>query len=168
MILLKYCTLYVSKFGKFSSGHRTGKGQFSFQPQTRAMPKNVQTTIQLPSFHMLATLCSKSSKLGFSSTLTEIFQMYKLGFEEAEEPEIKLTTFAGSWRKQGNSRKTSTSASLTSWNVDCVDHNKLQKILKEMGVPDSLPISWEICIWVKKHQLEIDMEQCISSKLGKE
>ena len=38
--------------------------------------------------------------------------MYKLGFEEAEEPEIKLPTFAGSWRKQGNFRKTSTSASL--------------------------------------------------------
>ena len=132
------------------------------------MPKNVQTTIQLPSFHMLAMLYSKSSTLGFSSTWTEIFQMYKLGFEEAEEPEIKLTTFAGSWKKQGNSRKTSTSALLTSWNVDCVDHNKLQKILKEMGVPDSLPVSWEICIWVKKQQLEVDMEQCISSKLGKE
>ena len=39
--------------------------------------------------------------------------MYKLGFEEAEEPEIKLPTFVGSWRKQGNSRKTSTSALLT-------------------------------------------------------
>ena len=39
--------------------------------------------------------------------------MYKLDFEEAEEPEIKLSTFVGSWRKQGNSRKTSTSVSLT-------------------------------------------------------
>ena len=37
-----------------SSGHRTGKGQFSFQSQRRAMPKNVETTIQLHSFHMLA------------------------------------------------------------------------------------------------------------------
>ena len=39
--------------------------------------------------------------------------MYKLGFEEAEKPEIKLLIFVGSWRKQGSSRKTSTSASLT-------------------------------------------------------
>ena len=39
--------------------------------------------------------------------------MYKLGFKKAEEPEGKLPTFVGSWRKQGNSRKTSTSASLT-------------------------------------------------------
>ena len=43
-MLLKYCTQYVSKFGKLSSGHRTGRGQFSFQFQRKAMPKNTQTT----------------------------------------------------------------------------------------------------------------------------
>ena len=46
--------LYTSKFGTLSSGHRTGKGQFSFQSQRKSIPKNVQTTAQLPSFHMLA------------------------------------------------------------------------------------------------------------------
>ena len=45
------------KFGKLSRGHRTGKGQFSFQPQRKAMPKNVQTTAQLHSSHMLANSC---------------------------------------------------------------------------------------------------------------
>ena len=40
----KCCTQYASKFGKLSSGHRTGKGQFSFQSQRKAMPKNAQTT----------------------------------------------------------------------------------------------------------------------------
>ena len=44
-----------SKFGKFSSGHRTGKGQFSLQSQRRAKSKNIQTTTQLQSFHMLAS-----------------------------------------------------------------------------------------------------------------
>ena len=44
----------TSKFGKLSSGHRTGKGQFSFQSQRKAMPKNAQTTAQLHSSHMLA------------------------------------------------------------------------------------------------------------------
>ena len=43
----------ASKFGKLSNGHRTGKGQFSFQSQRKAMPKNAQTTAQLHSFHML-------------------------------------------------------------------------------------------------------------------
>ena len=47
------CTQYVSKFGKFSSAHRTGKGQFSFQSQRKVMPKNAQTTAQLHSSHML-------------------------------------------------------------------------------------------------------------------
>ena len=47
---------------------KTGKGQFSFQHQRKAMPTDVQITIQLHSFHMLANLCSKSFKLGFSST----------------------------------------------------------------------------------------------------
>ena len=46
-------TQSASKFGKFSSGHRTGKGQFSFQSQRKAMPKNAQTTAQLHSSHML-------------------------------------------------------------------------------------------------------------------
>ena len=44
---------YASKFGKLSSGHRTGKGQFSFQSQRKAMPKKAQTTAQLHSSHML-------------------------------------------------------------------------------------------------------------------
>ena len=46
-------TLYASKFGKLSSGHRTGKGQFSFQSLRKAMPKNAQTTAQLHSSHTL-------------------------------------------------------------------------------------------------------------------
>src|SRR5574337_694590 len=65
--------------------------------------------------------------------------MFKLVLEKAEEPEIKLPTSAGSWKKQESSRKTSTSASLTNAKAfDCVDHNKLWKILKEMGIPDHL------------------------------
>ena len=52
MFLLKCCSKYASKLGKLSSGHRTGKGQFLFQSQRRAMPKNVHTTSQLQSFLM--------------------------------------------------------------------------------------------------------------------
>ena len=49
----KCCTQYASKFGRLSSGHRTRKGQFSFQSQRKAMPKNAQTTAQLHSSHTL-------------------------------------------------------------------------------------------------------------------
>ena len=68
----------------------------------------------------------------------------QLDLEKAEEPEIKLPTSAGSWKKQESSRKTSTSALLTTPKTlltiskDCVDHNKLWKILQEMGIPDHL------------------------------
>ena len=65
--LLKCCTQYVRKFGKVSNDHRTGKGTFSSQFQRKVMPKNVQTTIQLYSFHMLARKCSKYFKLDFNS-----------------------------------------------------------------------------------------------------
>ena len=47
---------------------------------------------------------------------------------------------------------------------DCVDHNKHWKILKEMGIPDHWPASWEISMRVKKQQLELDMEQQTGSK----
>ena len=55
------------QLGKLSSGPRTGKGQFSFQSQRKAMPKNAQTTAQLYSSHTLVKYCSKFSKLGFSN-----------------------------------------------------------------------------------------------------
>ena len=64
---VKVLNSIYNKFGKLSSGHRTGKGQFSFQPQRKAMPKNVQTTAQLHSSHTLANSCSKFSKPGFSN-----------------------------------------------------------------------------------------------------
>ena len=58
--------------------------------QRRAKAKNIQTAIQLCSLHML---CSKSFRVGFSSRWTENLQIYKLGFQEAEEPEVKLPLF---------------------------------------------------------------------------
>ena len=54
MMLWKCCTQYASKFGKLSSGHRTGKGQFSLQSQRKPMPKNAHTTAQLHLSHKLA------------------------------------------------------------------------------------------------------------------
>ena len=53
MMLWKCYIQYTNKFGKLNSGHRTGKGQFSFQSQRKAMPKNAQTTTQLHSSHTL-------------------------------------------------------------------------------------------------------------------
>ena len=64
--------------------------------------------------------------------------MFKLVLEKAEEPEIKLPTSAGSSKKQESSRKTSTSALLTMPKPLTVDHKKLWKILKEVGIQEHL------------------------------
>ena len=67
------------------------------------------------------------------------FQMFRLDLEKTEEPEIKLPTSTGLSKKEENSRKASTSASLTTLKViECVDHNKLLEIGKEIGIPDHL------------------------------
>ena len=94
--------------------------------------------------------------------------MCKLDFKEAEEPEIKLPAFAGSSKKQESSRKTSISAllttpkSLTVWiTTNC------GKFFKRWEYQTTWPAFWEICMQVKKQQLELDMEQQICSKLGK-
>ena len=100
------------------------------------MPKNAQTTTQLHLSHTLAKQCSKFSKWGFNSTWTENFQNFNLDLEKAEEPEIKLPTSVGSWKKQESSRKTFTSTLLTTPKPKTVDHNKLWKILKEKRISD--------------------------------
>ena len=67
------------------------------------------------------------------------FQMFKLDLEKAEEPEIKLPTSVGSLEKQESSRKNIYFCFIAYAKAfDCVDHNKLWKILKEMGTPDHL------------------------------
>ena len=147
MILLKCCNQHASKCGKFSNGHRTGKGQFSFQSQRREMPKNVQTTAQFHSFHMLARYCSKSFKWGFNSTWTKNFQMYKLDLEKAEELEIKLPAFTGSQRKQGNSRKTFISSSMTTWNLRlCGSQQTVENSSRDRNTrPPYLPPEKSVC-----------------------
>ena len=102
------------------------------------MTKNAQTTAQLLSSHTLAKWPLKFSKPGFNSTWTVNFQMFRLVLEKAEEPEIKLPTSIGSLKKQESSRKTFTFALLTMPKPLTADHNKLWKILQEMGIQDHL------------------------------
>ena len=65
--------------------------------------------------------------------------MFKLVLEKAEEPEIKLPTSIGSWKKQESSRKNIYFCFIDNARAfDCVDHNQLWKILKELGIPDHL------------------------------
>ena len=97
------------------------------------------------------------------------FQMFKLILEKTEEPEIKLPTSVASSKKQESFRKTSTSTLLTMpkpltvWiTINC------GKLFKRWEWQTTLPASLEICMQVKKQQLELEMEQQSGSKLEKE
>ena len=125
-MLLECCTQYISKFGKLSNGHRAGNGQFSLQSQRRAMLKNVQTTKQLHLFHMLSK--------GYVQDSSAVHEL--------------RTSGCTSWvqkrqRQQRSNCKHSTDhrksrgipakhLPLFHWlHFDCVDHNKLLKILRD-------------------------------------
>ena len=114
-----------------------------FQSQRKAIARNAQTTTKLHS--------SRTSKV-MLKILQARLQQYmncelpdiQLGLGKAEEPEIKLPTSVGSSKKQESSRKNKQTKNIYfcfidyAKAIDCVDHNKLQKILKEMGIPDHL------------------------------
>ena len=100
---------------------------------------------------------------------TENLQIFKLDLEKAEEPETKLPTSLWSQKKQENSRKTSTSVSLTTLkHLTVWITTNCGKFLKRWEYQIVLPAAWEICMQVKKQQLELDMEQQTGSKLRKE
>ena len=91
--------------------------------------------------------------------------MFELILEKAEEPEIKVPTSAVLSKKQESSKKTTYFSFIDYVKLfDCVDHNKLQKILKEWKYQITFPASWEICMQVKKQQLEPAMEQLTGSR----
>ena len=127
------------------------------------VPKKGNTK-ECSNYHTIA-LISHASKVmlkilqaSFNSMWTEKFQMFKLDLEKAEEPEIRLPTSVGLLKKQENSRKTSTSASLTMLNPLTVwITTNCGKFLKRWEYQTALPTSWEICMQVKKQQLESDI-----------
>ena len=83
--------------------------------------------------------------------------MFKMDLEKAEELEIKLPTSTGSLKKQEFQKNIYFCFIDFANAFDCVDHNRLWKIL-------TWPASWEICMQVRKQQLELDMEQQTGSK----
>ena len=130
MMLLKCCIQYAS------SGHRTGKGQFSFQSQRKAMPKNVQTTAQLHSFHILVKYAqnsaSQASILRELSTARCTSQIQK----RQRNQRSNCKHFFWIMEKLEFQKNIFFYFINHTKSFDCVDHNKLWKAPKEMGIPD--------------------------------
>ena len=100
------------------------------------MWKNAETTTQLYSFHMPSRLCSKSFKLGFSSMWPENFQRYKLDLEKQRNQRSNSQHPLD--HKKAREFQKNIYSCFTDYAkaFDCVDHNKLWKILQAMGIPD--------------------------------
>ena len=166
-ILWKCCPQYASKFGKRSSPHRTGKGQFSFQSQRKAMLKNAQTTAQLHSSHMLVSDAQNSPTQ--ASTVGEPWtSRYSWWFSKMQRNERSNCQHAvGSLKKQESSIKTSALLTMpktvTMWTT-----TNCGKFFKSWEYQTTWPDSWKICMQVRRQQLELDMEQQTGSKSGKE
>ena len=163
MMLWKCCTQYANKFGKLSSGHRTGKGQFSFQSQRKAKEYSNDCTI---------ALISHASKV-MLKILQDRFQQYvncelphvQACFRKGRGTRDQIANILWSLKKQESSRKTSISALLTMpkpltvWiTITC------GKFWKRWEYQTTWPASSEICMQVRKQQLEMDMEQLTGSK----
>ena len=130
-MLLKCCTQYVSKFG--NSAMATGLGNVSFhcntkEGQCQRVFKLSYICTPFTCYYRKAMLKILQARL--QQYIFENFKIYKLCLKEAEEPEIKLLTFL-----EDSSRKTSTSASLTTLRPLAVWITKNWKVLKEMGIP---------------------------------
>ena len=139
-MLLKWCIQNVSKYGKFSSSHRTEKGQFSFQSQIRIMPKNVQTMAQSHSFNMPEKLWSKSFNL--QKYVNWKIPDLQTEFRKDRGARDEIANNCQSWRKQRNPRrekkkKKSMSVSLTMLKSLSVLITANWKILK-LGIPGHL------------------------------
>ena len=121
IMLVKCCTQHASKFGKLSTGHRT---IFISIPK-KGNTKECSNYCTISLISQANKVMLKIFQASLHSTWTEKFQMFKLDLEKAEEEEIKLPTYAGSSKKQESSRKTSTSALLTTpkpltvWITNC-------------------------------------------------
>ena len=99
-MLWKCFTQYVSKFGKPSSGHRTGKCQSLSQFPRRTVLKTVQITRQLHLSPMPVRLCWKSFKVGFSISWTKTFQMFRLGLERQRNQKSNWQHLLDHWKSK--------------------------------------------------------------------
>ena len=131
------------------------------------MPKNAQTTTQLHSSHTLVMLKILQARL--QQYVNRELPDVQAGFRKGRGSRDQIANIRWIIKKAREFQKNIYFCFIDYAKAfDCVDHNKLCKILKEIGIPDHWLVSWEICMQVRKQQLELDMEQQTGSKLGKE
>ena len=163
MILRKCCTEYASQFTKLSSGHRTGKGQFSFQSWRKAMPKNARTTAQLHSPHTLVMFKILQARL--QQYVNREFPDVQAGLRKGRGTRDQIANICWIMEKAREFQK-NIYFCLTDYAkaFGCVDHNQLWKILQEMGIPYHLTCLLRNLYAGQEATVRPDMEQQNGSK----
>ena len=130
------------------------------------MSKNVQTTAQLHLFHMLARLMLKILQTRLQQYVNWELQDVQAGFRKGRGTKNQVANIHWIIEKARECFRKNIYFCFIDYAkaFDCVDHNKLWKILQEMGIPDHWPASWETCVQVRKQQLELDIELQTGSK----
>ena len=163
-MLLKCCTLYASKFEKLSSGHRIGKGQLSLQSQRKDNAKECSNyrTIALISHasKVMLTILQDRLQQHVNQELPDV----QVGFRKSRGIRDQIANIHWIIEKAREFQKNIYFCFIDYAKAsDCVDHNKLWKILKEMEILDHLTCLLRN-LQVRKQQLELDIEKQIGSK----
>ena len=147
-MLWKCCTQYVSKFGKLGNDHRTGTGQFSFQSQRKALPKNAQTTAKLNSSHNTSKVMLKILQAMLQHYVNCELPGVQAGFRKGRGIRDQIASIHWIIEKAREFQKNIYFCFIEYAKAfDSVDHHKLWKILKDMGIPDhlNLPLDKSVC-----------------------
>ena len=167
-MLWKCCTQHASKFGKLSSGHRTGKGIF--------IPIPKKSNVKECSNYCTIAPISHASKV-MLKILQVRLQQYKnqelpdvqAGFRKGRGTRDQIANICWIIKKAREFQKNIYFCFIDYAKAfDCVDPTNCGKLFKRWEYQTTWPASWEICTQVKKEQLKLDMEQQTGSKLGKE
>ena len=164
MLLWKCWTEHASKFRKLSSGHRTGKGQFSFQAQRKAMPKNAQTTAQLHSSHHTGKLMLKILQARLQQYVNCEFPDVQAGIRKGRGIRDQIANICWIIEKARVLKKHLLLPYWLHQSLWLCGSQQTGKFLKRWEYQTTWPASWEICMQVKEEQLEVDMKQQTGSK----
>ena len=160
MMLWKCCTQYVSKFGKLSSGHRTGKGQFSFQSLKKGNAKKCSNYCTIALISHASKVVLKILQARLQQYMNCELPDVQAGFRKGRRTRNQIASIHWIIKKAREFQKTSISALLTMpkpltvWiTINC------GKFWKRWEYQTTWSASWEICMQFRKQQLELDMEQ---------
>ena len=164
MMLWKHCTQYASKFGKLSSGHRTGKGQFSFQSKGNAKECSNYRTIALIS--QASKVMLKILQARLQQYMNRELPDVQAGFRKGKETRDQIANIRWIIEKARVPEKY-----LLYWlcqSLSLCGSQQTGKFWKRWEYQTTWLASWKICMQVRKLQLELNMEQETGSKSGKE